>query len=111
MVAVGVGSYSLYLWQQPFLNPHCEFWYARFPQNMILAGLLAFAAYWLVEKPFLHLKSRVEARGRTGRAPTPSAGGLSDVLRTAEPSAPRRAEYPAPTARLISDPPKAGMEP
>ncbi|HYH69066.1 MAG TPA: acyltransferase [Urbifossiella sp.] len=97
MVAVGVGSYSLYLWQQPFLNPHCEWWYARFPQNMILAGLLAFASYWLVEKPFLRIKSRVEVRGRTGRAPTPAAGGLSDVL-------------PAPAACLVSDPPKAGVE-
>ncbi|QDU24150.1 acyltransferase family protein [Urbifossiella limnaea] len=111
MVAVGVGSYSLYLWQQPFLNPHCEGWYARFPQNLILAGSCALASYWLVEKPFLRIKSRLEARGRSGNTPAPAPDGLSDVLPASVPSDPRGAEYFAPAARLVGDPPKAGMEP
>jgi peptidoglycan/LPS O-acetylase OafA/YrhL len=56
MVAVGVGSYSLYIWQQPFLNPHRDVWWTNFPQNLLLVALVATASYRLVERPFLQLK-------------------------------------------------------
>jgi peptidoglycan/LPS O-acetylase OafA/YrhL len=61
LVFLGVRSYSLYLWQQLFLNPHSEWVIARFPLNIILAFACAFIAYFLIEQPSLRLRSRMEA--------------------------------------------------
>ena len=60
-VAVGVLSYSLYLWQEPFLFflPHT--WPTSFPQNLVLAFAAAIASYFIVEKPILRLKDRLTA--------------------------------------------------
>jgi peptidoglycan/LPS O-acetylase OafA/YrhL len=58
MVWLGVVSYSLYLWQQPFLNRASSAWWAVFPLNLALALLCATASYRLVEKPFLALRER-----------------------------------------------------
>ncbi len=55
---IGVGSYSLYLWQQLFLNPLRESWVTAYPQNLVLTALAALASYWIVETPFLRLKDR-----------------------------------------------------
>ena len=68
--AVGVGSYSLYLWQQLFLNHHRESWVNAFPQNLALTALAALASYWIVETPFLRLKDRQRktASSETARA-------------------------------------------
>lgn len=63
--AVGVGSYSLYLWQQPFLNRASHAWWTAFPQNILFASIAAFASYWIVEKQFLKLKSRGRKRPGT----------------------------------------------
>ncbi|MEK6259046.1 MAG: acyltransferase [Planctomycetota bacterium] len=60
--AVGIGSYSLYLWQQLFLNHHRESWVTAFPQNAVFAALAALGSYWIVEVPFLRLKDRGHAR-------------------------------------------------
>jgi peptidoglycan/LPS O-acetylase OafA/YrhL len=56
IVYIGVLSYSLYLWQNAFLNPDWDAWPARLPTNLFLAFALAVASYYLVEKPFLRLK-------------------------------------------------------
>jgi len=53
---VGVLSYSLYLWQQPFLNPVGHHLWTRFPINVGLAFLMALASYHLIERPFLALR-------------------------------------------------------
>jgi peptidoglycan/LPS O-acetylase OafA/YrhL len=68
LVALGIGSYSIYLWQQVFLNPHRDAWFTRFPQNLVLASLLAFASYRLIETPFLRLKERGVPADVTPRA-------------------------------------------
>jgi peptidoglycan/LPS O-acetylase OafA/YrhL len=57
-VTVGIGSYSLYLWQQVFLNPHNTSWWTRFPENLLLSVVAAWASYKLVERPFLRIKVR-----------------------------------------------------
>lgn len=60
---IGVWSYSIYLWQQPLLNrrdPHSAF--TAFPLNLILAFALAATSYYVVEKPALRLRQRLEAR-------------------------------------------------
>ena len=53
--AVGVLSYSIYLWQQPFLNRTSHEWWAEFPMNVVLAVVAGTISYWIVERPFLRL--------------------------------------------------------
>ena len=55
-VWVGSISYSLYLWQQPFLNRWSSAPWVAFPLNLALAVLFAAASYYLVEEPFLKLR-------------------------------------------------------
>ncbi|MBI3406776.1 MAG: acyltransferase [Planctomycetes bacterium] len=56
LVALGTLSYSLYLWQQPFLDPHQSRWFASWPWNLLCVFAAALACHWLVERPFLKLK-------------------------------------------------------
>jgi peptidoglycan/LPS O-acetylase OafA/YrhL len=66
---LGVLSYSLYLWQQPFLNRHLHMWWTAFPLNVVLVFLCAVGSYFAVERPFLAFY-----RGRrTRRAVTATA--------------------------------------
>jgi peptidoglycan/LPS O-acetylase OafA/YrhL len=56
-------SYSLYLWQQPFLDRTSSAPWTSFPGNVMLALLLATASFYLVERPFLKLREN-QARKR-----------------------------------------------
>jgi peptidoglycan/LPS O-acetylase OafA/YrhL len=57
--AIGVMSYSIYLWQQPFTLEREH----RFAPNpffditirLVAVGICATGSYWLVEQPFLNL--------------------------------------------------------
>lgn len=73
LVFVGWISYSLYLWQQPFLNRDSTALTAQFPVNIILTALAAVASYYIVERPSLQLRKRIEAR-RPRRVPAPPVG-------------------------------------
>ena len=55
-VFFGVLSYSLYLWQQPFLNRMSDSFVTSFPQNVVISVLVAAASYYLIERPFLKLR-------------------------------------------------------
>ncbi len=80
MAFIGMLSYSLYLWQQPFLNRHSQAWICAFPQNLGLTFGAALASYYLVEKPFLRWRDRINARQKQrARAATaePRAGRMS----------------------------------
>jgi peptidoglycan/LPS O-acetylase OafA/YrhL len=59
---IGVLSYSLYLWQQPFLDRYVKSPLTAFPLNVILAFAAALISYYVIEKPFLKLKKRFEPR-------------------------------------------------
>lgn len=59
-VAVGILSYSLYLWQQIFLVPNAHQWVRTLPWAVIAAVACATASYLLIERPFLKLKDRFE---------------------------------------------------
>jgi peptidoglycan/LPS O-acetylase OafA/YrhL len=59
---VGTLSYSLYLWQEPFLNHHVHRSTTEWPVNVVLAIACALGSYYLVEKPFLALRDRRRAR-------------------------------------------------
>lgn len=60
IVFVGLLSYSLYLWQQPFLDRHSHAVLTRFPQNILLALLAALLSYYLVERSFLGMRRNLE---------------------------------------------------
>jgi peptidoglycan/LPS O-acetylase OafA/YrhL len=67
LVWIGTISYSLYLWQQPFLNQEGETWIARFPLNLGAAVLAAGLSFYLVETPILNLRKRLAAVAGFGR--------------------------------------------
>lgn len=56
---IGVGSYSIYLWQQLFLHPNHAGWAHQFPQNILLALCAAAASFWLIERPIVRWKQRI----------------------------------------------------
>lgn len=68
LVFVGTLSYSLYLWQQLFLHRDASGWQHRLPVAFVLAFIAAVVSYELIEKPFLRLRDRLEARGRARRS-------------------------------------------
>ena len=60
IVAVGILSYSIYLWQQPFTGPSAAMnWAGRWPQNLLFIFAAATASYFIVERPFLKLRKCV----------------------------------------------------
>jgi peptidoglycan/LPS O-acetylase OafA/YrhL len=71
IVTVGVLSYSIYLWQEPFLYVGRSAWWQVPPLNLGLALLAATASHVLVERPFLRLRARWEPRLFSKRSTTP----------------------------------------
>ena len=61
LVAIGRVSYSIYLWQQPFLDRTSAGIAASFPRNLIAVAIISAAAYFLVEKPALSARTALEA--------------------------------------------------
>lgn len=59
---VGVLSYSTYLWQEPFLNRLSTSPVCWFPINLLCVGAAALASYYLIEKPCLDFRKRIERR-------------------------------------------------
>jgi peptidoglycan/LPS O-acetylase OafA/YrhL len=71
LVFVGTLSYSLYLWQQPFLNHNAHAGVNVWPVNLVLAVACALGSFYLVERPFLAIRERRRKRaaatsGRSG---------------------------------------------
>jgi peptidoglycan/LPS O-acetylase OafA/YrhL len=81
IVTVGRASYSIYLWQQLFLDRSSSAWTAAFPVNVLLVVGVSTVACHLIEKPSLAARVRAEAwferlfplRGRVRRARSRSA--------------------------------------
>ena len=85
---LGAISYSLYLWQQIFLNRGSSSLWTAFPQNLVLSILLATASYHVVERPSLKLRERWTGRRpqlveRVSSSPSSSASEVGEVPRTA----------------------------
>jgi peptidoglycan/LPS O-acetylase OafA/YrhL len=88
MVWMGSISYSLYLWQQPFLNRWSSGLWAAFPLNLELAVLFAAASFYLVEQPFLKLREQRSPKRpflvRTAGYATPAHFGAEESAEVAE---------------------------
>jgi peptidoglycan/LPS O-acetylase OafA/YrhL len=54
---IGMLSYSIYLWQQFFIY-ESPYWYNQYPFNLIYIAVAALLSYYLIEKPFLKLKTK-----------------------------------------------------
>jgi peptidoglycan/LPS O-acetylase OafA/YrhL len=64
LVYIGQLSYSIYLWQQLFLNRNVQSLPTSFPINLLLALLVAGLSYYAVERPMLDARARIERRWR-----------------------------------------------
>ena len=60
LVALGLASYSVFMWQQPFLNRSSLSPVAHFPRSLALALLAGFVSYRLVERPMIRLRRHCE---------------------------------------------------
>jgi len=68
LVYIGALSYSLYLWQQPFVNRHGDSIVNSFPLHLACAFGMAMLSYYFVEQPILALRARRAARKRAAVA-------------------------------------------
>lgn len=66
---IGTLSYSIYLWQQPFMRLRPELSVTHFPLNLVVLFTAALASYYLVERPMLRLRQRLERRARSVQQP------------------------------------------
>ncbi len=60
LVIVGVLSYSIYLWQQLFLNRESHAAINAFPLNLLCVAVAATLSYNVIEKPFLRARVRFQ---------------------------------------------------
>jgi peptidoglycan/LPS O-acetylase OafA/YrhL len=68
LAAIGILSYSLYLWQNPFLlGDNGTFW-TTYPYNVVFVVIAALISYFVIERPFLRLKDL--GKKRHGEAAT-----------------------------------------
>ena len=91
VVVLGVLSYSVYLWQQPFLNRQVAAVATTFPLNLALALAAVALSYLLVERPFLRLRRRFRSAGAEAASaapePAPIGAGSAFVLAAEEQAA------------------------
>ena len=59
LVKIGVFSYSLYVWQQLFLNPTSPSVLSHLPLNLLLVCAATTFSYFWIEVPFLRLRPRL----------------------------------------------------
>jgi peptidoglycan/LPS O-acetylase OafA/YrhL len=62
MTKIGVMSYSIYLWQQPFLNNDNPQWFNAFPYNFIGIAFFSLLSYYIIEKSSLGCRQLFEKR-------------------------------------------------
>lgn len=55
---IGTLSFSIYLWQQLFISG-MHWWIAQFPQNLVAVAAMALFSFYIIETPFLKLKSKL----------------------------------------------------
>ncbi|WP_228486251.1 acyltransferase family protein [Paludibaculum fermentans] len=60
LMRIGVLSYSLYIWQELFLDRTSSLTVAQFPLNLVCTLCVAVISYQFVEQPFLAWRDRLE---------------------------------------------------
>jgi peptidoglycan/LPS O-acetylase OafA/YrhL len=61
LISIGVLSYSLYLWQQIFINPYSHSVFQKFPLNLVLVFAAATLSYYGLERPLLGIRRKFRA--------------------------------------------------
>ncbi len=59
---IGLLSYSIYLWQQLFTADRSYLHQLGIPVILLIISVLAFASYYLIEKPFLNLRDKLRKK-------------------------------------------------
>ena len=60
LVWIGTLTYSIYLWQQPFCYAEAKSTITRLPVNLVLSMIVAVLSYYVIEKPCLRLRVRLQ---------------------------------------------------
>jgi peptidoglycan/LPS O-acetylase OafA/YrhL len=92
-VALGLASYSVYIWQQLFLFQDRPGFVHNFPQNVFFTLIAAAVSYAVIERPFLKLKRRY-SDVPTEALTTWDAASVTPSAATSPPSTP----FPVSTA-------------
>lgn len=64
ITTLGALSYSLYLWQQLFMNPYAHSFAQRAPLNIVLAFGAACLSFYCFERPLIRLRKRFSYASR-----------------------------------------------
>ena len=80
MAFVGAISYSLYLWQQPFLSSAQDAPSIAFPANILLALGAAILSYYLIEIPVLSLRKRLSSNTGLAKRSAPLVAAASTSI-------------------------------
>lgn len=62
MTTLGVMSYSIYLWQQPFTLPYPRPWFTYFPFNLFGIIICSSFSYFIIEKISLRWRQKLEKK-------------------------------------------------
>jgi peptidoglycan/LPS O-acetylase OafA/YrhL len=87
-VHIGILSYSLYLWQQPFSNPDSSSVLGRFPLNLALIFVCAEGSYRIIETPFLNIRRKFDRKlsmQEPQAASAPAGKSTADAFRAGDP--------------------------
>ena len=81
----GTISYSLYLWQQPFLFSADKLgrvagWWQRYPLNLLLSFGCGVASFYLVERPVMRYRERAARGAAPRRQPVPAPAPVLTLL-------------------------------
>lgn len=81
MVTLGVMSYSIYLWQQPFSNHQTPAWFTAFPCNLIGIAFAGAFSYFVVEKYSLKWRQKLEKHWFSADAKQPGESFSTATVR------------------------------
>lgn len=62
MITLGIMSYSIYLWQQPFTLSYSNLWFTKFPFNIFGIIICSCFSYYIIEKFSLRWRHKLEKK-------------------------------------------------